>query len=464
MNKINFDQLRNAAVDLNKPEEAPAQSQPTPEYKGSGVVISKQDYDKMVRQTTETGISVDPVNSDERRGEDVKTYMDDLDKQIAEQRNIAKQNLENGKPEDSDEPTKSANEVHVIIDKTGIGKVEFTNEEKAKLERAEKIKLIEVSEESLRTLNIVKNTALSLGTIAKKVFDRSKTVFVNIGSGYCGKVGNVSAHEALTFIDTEGEVSAENLLEKWSVVYDKLDYTSIGKFDSFEHFLKETAMSDLPGMIYALTVASYPDDDTLTITCGNPKCEHEFKFPYKISELVRRDRITDDMIVRINNIIENQNFLEKAMEIHNSSPVKTIKRHSLDPDNSVIVDITIPSAYEFIERNNRQLSETYRKNEDYNREVSILGFIKSAYMKDDNRYIEVEDPNDIMKYVLLNLNEYQLRRLYALTNKIATGITFEFGIPVIRCPKCNHTIRDYDIPVEVLLFLQVRRLMNMEIE
>lgn len=465
MNEINFDKLRSAAVDLNNPTQEKQQpKQEEPKYTGTGVVISKESYDNMIKQSTQNGINVNPISGDSQRMEDVKNYMDDLDQQIAEQRKLAKKNLESGQQPQNQQKS-NIQEVQILIDKTGLGKIEFTDEEKSKLEVTEKIRLIEVSEESLRSVNIVKNTKdKNLGTIARKIFDRSKTSFVNLGSGYCGKIGNISAHEAVTIIDNEGDPSAENLLEKWSVIYEKIAYTSIGNFDSFDHFLKETAMSDLPGMIYAVTVASYPDNDNLTVTCGNAKCRHTFKHPYKLSELVRKDHISDNMMEKMENIVSNQTILENALKIHNESPVKTVKRVSLDPNNDIIVDITIPSAYEFIERNHRLLNENYRKNTSYTAQINMLGFIKKVLMRDINGYIEIIEPNDIMKYVLLNLTEYQTRRLYALTEKLSEDITFDFGIESITCPKCNQTINDYNIPVELLLFLQVRRLMNMEIE
>lgn len=426
------------------------------EYTGPGVSISKEDYEKMVADKNRKGIVIDPSNQKESQ-DGVQSALDDLDEQIA---------IEKAKSEQIKESLKfnALQTVEVLIDKTGLGKIEFTDEEKAKLQHADKIVLIEQSEEKFKNIKIKKRTSgKDLKSVAEKVFDKSLSQFVNVASGYCGKMGNISSAEAITLIDNDGDNTAESLTEKWSILYKKIKYTSIGKFESFDQFLKETALSDYSVMVYALVCASYPDKDKIILTCGNEKCKQTFEHEYETSKLIRTDLIKPELAGRVYDIVSKQTFIDEAKKVHESSPVKTIDRVSITEDDSILLDIYVPSAYEGIERMYRQLNEKYTQKK-YFPLWSMLHFIRNAYLLDeDGEYVVIEDPNDIMENVLLNLTEYQIKRLNVLCEKKSANLTFDFGLKSIECPKCHHKIENYDIPVEALLFLRVRRLLDTEI-
>lgn len=426
------------------------------EYTGKGVVITKEEFQKANKDKMKEGIPVGPMAQKEKQ-EDVHKYMAEQNDEISKQERIALRNYMKDK--------KRGFDVNVIIDKTNLGQIEFTEEEKAKLEKAKRIKLVAVEEEGFKSIKIKKNYDPNKAhKISKKIFDRSLSPFIAIASGYTGKMGNVSCSEALKLIDVSDQPTANSLTEKWSVLFDKLRYCSIGKFDDFDSFLKNTAYYDYDAMVYAILCASYPDDDKITLQCTNEKCGKSFEINYSNSSLLDKDSFTDKMKERIMEIVDNEIYEDKAKEVHENSLIKQVKRVAVTDDDSILLDLYIPTAYDVIEHLYRGIEDTYKNDPKYNREFLLLHFIKAAYIFDDSDgdegYIELDDPNEILENILLALTETQIRKLWAIINDYSSDLTYSFSIKNVVCPFCRTKIENQPIKPEILLFLKVRRLLS----
>lgn len=445
----------------NKPkvEEKPEEEK---EYDGPGAVITKEQYDRMKESQNNKGFKVGKENTEETK-ESVKAYMEDMDKQIEE----AKETHDKIKASEEYKASKTnkLETVTVIIDKTGMGETIFTDDERKKIEKADKIKLIEQTTETFKGIKIKKKyDKAKLHSVSKKVFDKSLSSFINVGSGYLGKMASISSAEAIGLIQAaDGEQTANTVTEQWSLLYSKLRYTSIGKFESFDDFLRNTAFTDYNVMAYAMICSTYPDEDKLSLTCANPQCQKQFEIPYSNKLLIRTDKVTEEMGYKVQQIIEADSFKDEAIKLHEQSPVKTIDRISVSEDNSILFDISIPSAYEVIERIYRGLDKKFLEQK-YARQLELTYYIRAAYLLDsDGDYIEIDDPNDIITDVLYQMTEFQLKRLEALCKRISDNIIFEFGFKTIECPHCKHKVEDYPLNLNVLLFQKVRRIMGMTI-
>lgn len=446
--------------------EKAAQSKPTakPEedYDGPGAVISKEDYDRMKKSQETKGFKVGQENTPETQ-ESVKAYLADMDKDIEKAKETAE------KIKASDEYKAKQNKVEsvtVIIDKSGMGETIFTDEEMKKIEKADKIKLIEQTTETFKGIKIKKKyDKTKLHTVSKKVFDKTYSSFINVGSGYLGKMKSISSAEAIGLIQSaQGEQTANTISERWSLLYSKLAYTSIGEFKTFDDFLRNTAFTDYNVMVYAVICSTYPDEDKLSLTCVNKNCQKQFEIPYSNKLLIRSDKVSETMGGKVQEIIEADSFLDEAIKLHESSPVKTVNRVSVSENNEILFDISIPSAYEVIERIYRGLDKKFMDVK-YDRMLELSYYIRAAYLLDsDGDYIEIDDPNDIISDVLNRMNEYQLKRLEALCTRIGNDIVFEFGFKTIECPHCHNKVNDFPLDLNMLLFQRVRRLMNMKID
>ena len=126
--------------------------------------------------------------------------------------------------------------------------------------KADKIKLVEVNEERLKSIEIRKPKKDNVRTIIERTYDKSFSPFVAIASGYTGKMRNLSSMEVINLVSARerSETNAEYILQQWSLIYSRLRETSIGDFDSFDEFIKNSAIIDLENYLYAIIAATYP--------------------------------------------------------------------------------------------------------------------------------------------------------------------------------------------------------------
>ena len=177
-NTLNFDELKNQATPLTDPE-IPASVMNAPMHEGTsidtdGLIISDDDFDTAVDATTDdyegpgmiidtpkpkedTAYKIGPM-ANKDRVEGVQNTLTELDEQIKAEHEKFMEITKGGKeiPAVASDKMATPEEVTVIIDKSGMGDIIFTEEEQKRIEKAKRIKLVEVSEKKLQTLKIKK--------------------------------------------------------------------------------------------------------------------------------------------------------------------------------------------------------------------------------------------------------------------------------------------------------------------
>lgn len=347
----------------------------------------------------------------------------------------------------------------VIIDKTGMGVVNFTDAEREKLERVKKIKVEEVESLDLETIKVKKPKKKNLGKILEKTKNTLKTTNIVLpASGYTATVKGCSAYELLELVrDTKNLVQDNET--KWSLIYSKIENTSIGKFRDFTDFLEKTSTLDYNVFIYGILCATYPDDDMIPLTCQ--KCKKEFEHHYSIKSLIRAEEMDDELKDLVSKTIDSSYLLPEALQCHSEAPVNEVKRYKL-PNSEIIVDLYIQSVYDFIYTSIKKLGD---KKDSKFAQASILSTAVQRFLipDEDGEYFEIDEPEDIVE-VIYNLNDIDIKILNLKTQDLIAGKQFEFGLMDMTCPHCGNYVKTLPMNVEQILFFRYQKALNTEVE
>lgn len=373
---------------------------------------------------------------------------------------------------------KKYSEAVVLIDKINMGAViNFTPDEREKLERSRVIKLKEIEVTELETIKVKK---VKSNTPVEKLLKRSKvafsTVVACVGSGYTATIGGASPYEIIEIL-RNGETDEDALMiNKWRLIYEKIESISIGKpvgEDGFEKWLSITAAADYTILLYGLLVATYPEDDTMTFSCSTPQCAKDkfaFDHVYSTKSLLRAERMSEEFRKKFELTIDNRLSELSARNYHeNQSPINNIRRFKF-PESGIILDMAPQSAYDFIYGSLQSIMKDLDPK--YSTAALISMNVRKAYIPDleagldedgDYEYFEVSSVEDIVK-TIWELPNKDLMVATKLNSDIVADITFDFGLMNIECPRCHNKTLTYDIDLDRILFQRLQRATDIVIE
>lgn len=438
---------------------------------GGGIVVDEAPKNEKQQE----GIVVGPMN-DAQRNEEIKETFKEYDQMIAVAQQVAAAKGQAPKADNS--------VVKILLDKTGMQSVEFTDEERAKMEVSKKIELVEVSEEKIRGIKIKKPKARAAKTIIAKSFDRRFAPFVAASSGYLGKMRSLSSMEVVTLmqINSNASNSADAITQKANLIYTKLKEASCGDFVSFDEFCKRTALTDVPVMLYALIRATYPEKEKILMNCANPKCVHpskrlnpqtgkpimepnQFEHEYQNTDIILKSSLNDKLIAETQRIYDNSHTLDDAIHCMDDAICTKVHRAMLDHSGTKIVDIYSPTIYEAIEKTAKKVDVSqYKDNEAYQLALYVAPFIQSVLIKDTEdpegeSYNQFDELEDIIE-IVYNLSDDELELLNLAIRTFVMDYQYKYGFEAstLVCPHCGQAFEeDVEIEIDQLLFLQAQR-------
>lgn len=438
---------------------------PEEEYTGLGAVIDREEYEAGQAKTAATGVSVTGVSDDTIAG--AKKWLADADKDIEKYKKIVEEN----NIDMTKKPGTPQEIVNIYIDKAQLGEVMFTPEQQRRIEMASKINIVETTDLRFKSIKIKRSDKKASDeakkeklSIINKTFDRTLSPFIAIGSGYMGKMGSCSTAEIMKLgraIDSGLSLHSE--LERWQLLYDKMKYCSIGQFESFDDFLKNTAYDDYENLQFALICASFPENTTMEFTC--PKCKNTFTVSVPNKELLRSDRVDEEMVETITAILKADTFIERAKEVHENAHFNVISRVSIEEsDDSILFDLYSPSAYDAIHRTYEELSNPKKDDPDYAGYAQIVKFVHAAYLAtdvdEDGEYIYTEftEADEIFD-IVSKLREVQLNKIANYMNDSYIMHRYTYGFKNVVCPNeaCKQELGEYPLSMDQVLFLKVQR-------
>lgn len=352
-------------------------------------------------------------------------------------------------------------EAIVVIDKIGMGQVNFTPEEREKLEKAKKITLQETEVVDIKQFKTKKAKKNSLDSILKRQPAVHTTPIVLPASGYTATLKGASTYELISLMGS----SEDALLDtetKWSTVHSKIEDTSLGKMN-FNDFLRATAAIDYNMFIYGLLCATYPDDDKLPLQCANDKCKKTFEHSYSVRSLIRAEQMSDKLKELVSKTVDGSHTKEDADRTHGEAPVNQVKTVKL-PVSGYVFEVYVQSAHELIYNSIKGLTEN--DEEKYNQASILSTVVKTAYIPDEEKpgeAFEFSDSMDITK-IIFTLQSTDILVLSKQSELILDDITFEFGLMNVKCPHCGHYRETVPFDIESILFYQYQQAMNTQVE
>ena len=219
-------------------------------------------------------------------------------------------------------------EAVVVIDKTGMGQViNFTDEEREKLQKVKSIKLKEVETIELKSIKTKKaKTGVADKILEKRNSVRNTTVVLPV-SGLTMVMKGCSTFELMGLI-TGTDVDVMSLVAKWTLIHSKIESTSIGKMD-FNTFLNNVASMEYDILVYGILCATFPDEDIFPLKC--PKCKSDIEHKYYVRSLLRAEEMRDKLKEKVKEVADASYTENKAKECFNNS-FKTTKPPKLHPN------------------------------------------------------------------------------------------------------------------------------------
>lgn len=280
--------------------------------------------------------------------------------------------------------------VTVNVDESIIAQTTQTNEVN--------IYVKEVSQEELLKTTIVENSDQKgiISVYDPGINDVPLTLPL---SGYRCVMRSINWFDFIKLTAPASQNGSDNELKKWSVIYDHLKNPSIGEFKDLEDFMKKTKYQDRELLMWGLLVATADDEETLSITCGNPNCKKPIRIQYRPRNIVHVD---EEHVPKWYVPAHEAAVGPDAVKIWESVN-GTRKRYKL-PHTGIIVEINEPSAYEFVTQKLPLINDLYKR-----------------YRPDGN--MSEMDPNDV------SMAEFDYLSANALFVSAMTIVRMENGKP-----------------------------------
>lgn len=448
------------------------------EEKNSGIIIDHKDI-----KLQETKTMNSEAATEEKLHDNVMEYVKEMDDEInalKEAKNVVENEvLDDDEMKEIDdmpvvddtdynqlssgEYNKRYNEAIVLIDKCGIANVNFTPEEEEKLKHARSITLKQVTTKDIKTINVKKKKP-KLDEAVRSSLSNFDTVVPLIGSGYTAKLSGCSIYELMAIISTLDEANPiENFNRKTTLIYEKIRETSIGKM-TYEEFLSNTYHGDLPMLTYGLACATFPEEDSVDLTCNNEKCGKQIPHKYNMRSLLRVEKLNDVVKKKISSTVDNSYTVESSKAYASNAPVNKVDRVEL-PSSKFIVDFEFKSLADF----KKIIVDQYNNNETVPRELTdIYGvalFVQSIYIPDleDGGYYEYNEPLEIAR-ALFSVDRIDLGIVYKQINKMGQTTNIEFGFMNVDCPHCKTHYNTLRADIDQVLFTRCQLEMNTIVE
>lgn len=401
----------------------------------------------------------------------VSAYLAEMDKEIEAQAELKEVILEKMEVKEQDEDDEENGEdgeltadeladkyreAVVIIDKAGIGSIiNFTDEERAKMEKSKVIKVQEIENVNLQVKKTKKVlSSKKLDKILEKKASSYTSHIVLPVSGYTAEMSSCSTYELLSLVLAD-QSEANDVLsrqKKWSLIHSKLKNTSLGKM-SFDTFMRKTANLDFNMFVFGILSSTYgTQEKTIPFNCES--CGVEFHEKLDVRALLRAERMSDRLGKLVMGTVDNSYTKDDADKYYqNEAPVSQTKLIKL-PVSEFLVELQIQSAYDNVNKSLDFITEIGKKDKIKGQLAIISTAISRILIPDDecpDEPYEIDNIKDIVE-VLYTLKDVDVNILADQTSNYADGLTFDFGMLNLKCPKCGNITKYVPLNIETLLF------------
>ena len=393
--------------------------------------------------------------------------VEEVQSEISSDKSDEEGNTSEDKKEDVDAEKKKL--VEIIVDKTGLGtNITFSDDEAKKIEDADTIRINEVENVDLNTLNVVTTDKSFQDMITESDTSGERVPILFPASGFKAQMKGLTYGEYTDLtLSMDGNIDFDKYYKRLTIIYNKMVNISTGPFKTIEDFLKHFAYTDIYLATYALFVATEPEIEEINLKCGNKDCGKNFNWKYSPRNVLRLERSGDTALKKMNELTRAAAI--DYDKIRDNAIVNKSKRIKL-PRSGFIVEMGMASAYEFlynfvpllnqdnVDAEFGDLADSYREN------FILLTAIHSIFVPTGNgSYVQYTTYRDILD-AIYNIAPDEIKILAAYTAKISNEYNIVFSLGDIKCPHCGTITHDMDIDIDDLVFQAYQRLMSTNIE
>jgi len=340
----------------------------------------------------------------------------------------------------------------IEIDKKDEDKVEFSEDEKAKIAKAKAIRLIVVENQELESLKIEKVSKEEKIRYLREIegsLSHYSVPLPGIGD-YVTFTGAPSAN-LVSLTQHEDDKLDEDLERKASLIYDRLSNgTILTKYNkngnvimSYDEFTNKFKYHDMELALYGIIVASSMEYSENEFVCGN--CNKPFKHTYNMKSLLTQEGIADFFKDRIEKILANRNNDKYLIELSNETD-KKIRCKS--PITKNVYDFEYPSIAKVV--NMFKSIDQTDNTEIYFATLCLCLNAIFIYNPNTDSYIEM-DSTEILKSVR-TLPQADIDIITLKIQEMVYSPTFELHL---QCPECGQKMTNR-LSIDNLVFLKAR--------
>lgn len=488
--QVLYDGVKVGEPDYNYKPDAPPVENITESVSAGLVIEKKQEKEEPkhmpgVSPATQENLTkyLTGMETDMRDGTEVRSVLQELNPNLTPTPEQAERLYQNqadsiasateGTPLETEDGSNSVSdrarrhaEAIIIIDKIEAKNLQFTDEEREKLEKVDVIRLNEVRTVDIKTIRRKRERRTDVhSALMRNGNSMTATNILLPASGYYAEMLGCAPYEIMT-LQSEDDPLTDNQV-KWSLIYEKIKSSSV-KFNSFDEFMKETAVADYETFVWGILRSTFEDKDKISINCTNPKCRDKSGNPtsheidYSVVNLLRAEELNDRLRESIGRVA-NSRTVEEAIGAHNHAPVNDILSIEL-PKSKYIAEIAIGTVNDFLNRTLDHLSSDDLEPQ-YRQAALLATAVREIGIPDhtSNEYDFYDDPSELTE-IIFRLNS---KDLVILANKVSehtSDISFKYGFVDLECPKCRQKTEYQPMDVASILFYRNALSMNVNVE
>lgn len=424
----------------------------------SGTVIENPHNDK--------GEEID-IGDEQRNGTDIdlpEGYKNDFFTEKKDNEQTSEINEQQNTEENVDDRHEQL--VTVLIDKTGLGTehIDFTEEERNKITSATEIRVTEVETIDIDAMvfDAPENTYVESIESADETL--GTTTVPLVASRYRAKMKGLGYGQLGDLMLNGNEPTFEQHYKRLSTIYNNIAETTIGKFESFEDFLKKTAWVDVNTLLYGLVVSTYPEVDSVIINCG--RCGHRFEQKYFVRDLMDLRGASTDYLMKLDELMECAP--EKFEEFEKGAPIFK-RKYIVLPNSKYVVEIGLVSAYDYLytvlsNYSNGQFKKTHPDDVNSFLEygINFMMMVRSISIPkngDPKRLVKYTNFEDLVQ-ILYRLQPDDQQILNGLLSRYGECYMVNFSIKNAKCPNCGYVAPETDVDMNDLIFFKIGLLMS----
>ena len=339
--------------------------------------------------------------------------------------------------------------VDIVIDKSQVNDLEFSEEEKNKLHIAPTVRLVVVEDKDLSTLPVekvdIKHKVTYLNSIRSGL---SKYSVPLPCTGDFLTFRGAQLVELLSCVNYDDDKIIETMMRKAEVVYDKLmGGTLMQKYDekgeialTFDDFCNKVAYVDLDMCLYGVVCASNMEESETYMECS--KCGHKWPHKYNTKQLLSQDGFGDFFKERAEQVLkargDDRAMAELNKFMHTSTRYKS-------PYTNNVYEIEVPTIAKV-----SRASKGLDSEDPQQKYIAALAmFIHTLYVwnEENQKYIELGSSDDEMDLLLDTLSMIPDSDVKILQEQAVNKLAYSTYVKMsLTCPNCGvHS----DIPMNV---------------